>query len=76
MQSALSVTLGLSSRAPITVFDEAYLGMDAPTRDIFYTFPLDYWRISMYRLIVYPLYPKMVYYNGIRTTCSTSIEYK
>lgn len=36
MQSALSVTLGLASRAPITIFDEAYLGMDAPTRDIFY----------------------------------------
>jgi len=36
MQSALSVTLGLASRAPITIFDEAYLGMDAPTREIFY----------------------------------------
>lgn len=36
MQSALNVTIGLASRAPITIFDEAYLGMDAPTRDIFY----------------------------------------
>lgn len=36
MQSALSVTVGLASRAPITIFDEAYLGMDAPTREIFY----------------------------------------
>ncbi|NLP44135.1 MAG: ABC transporter ATP-binding protein [Peptococcaceae bacterium] len=36
MQSALVVTIGLASRAPITIFDEAYLGMDAPTREIFY----------------------------------------
>lgn len=36
MQSALNVTIGLASRAPITIFDEAYLGMDAPSRDIFY----------------------------------------
>ncbi|MEG6616746.1 ABC transporter ATP-binding protein [Peptococcaceae bacterium 1198_IL3148] len=36
MQSALNVTIGLASRTPITIFDEAYLGMDAPTRDIFY----------------------------------------
>ena len=36
MQSVLSVIIGLASRAPITIFDEAYLGMDAPTRDLFY----------------------------------------
>ncbi|PKR77613.1 ABC transporter [Halalkalibacillus sediminis] len=36
MQSALNVTMGLASRAPITIFDEVYLGMDAPTRNIFY----------------------------------------
>ncbi|QQK80817.1 ABC transporter ATP-binding protein [Salicibibacter cibi] len=36
MQSALGVTVGLASRAPITIFDEAYLGMDAPARKIFY----------------------------------------
>ncbi|MCM3387173.1 ATP-binding cassette domain-containing protein [Ureibacillus chungkukjangi] len=36
MQSAVSVTIGLASRAPITIFDEAYNGMDAPTREIFY----------------------------------------
>ncbi|GAF64466.1 ABC transporter ATP-binding protein [Bacillus sp. TS-2] len=35
-QSALHVVLGLSVRAPITIFDEAYLGMDAPAREIFY----------------------------------------
>lgn len=36
MKAALSVTLGLSSRCPVTLFDEAYQGMDAPTREIFY----------------------------------------
>lgn len=36
MQSALNVTIGLAARTPITIFDEAYLGMDAPTREIFY----------------------------------------
>ncbi|GGA74923.1 ATP-binding cassette domain-containing protein [Ornithinibacillus halotolerans] len=36
MQSALNVVLGLSIRTPITIFDEVYLGMDAPSRDIFY----------------------------------------
>lgn len=36
MQSAMNAVMGLASRAPITIFDEAYLGMDAPTREIFY----------------------------------------
>jgi ABC-2 type transport system ATP-binding protein len=36
MQSALEVTMGLASRSPITIFDESYLGMDAPTRVKFY----------------------------------------
>ena len=36
MQSAFDVVAGLASRAPITIFDEAYQGMDAPTREIFY----------------------------------------
>ncbi|GGB58462.1 ATP-binding cassette domain-containing protein [Virgibacillus dakarensis] len=36
MQSALNVIIGLSTRAPVTIFDEVYLGMDAPSRDIFY----------------------------------------
>ena len=35
-QSAVSVVVGLASRCPLTIFDEAYLGMDAPTRDLFY----------------------------------------
>lgn len=36
MQSAMNVTIGLASRTPVIIFDEAYLGMDAPNREIFY----------------------------------------
>lgn len=36
MQSALNAILGLASRSPVTIFDEVYLGMDAPTRKMFY----------------------------------------
>lgn len=35
-RSALGITLGLASRAPVTMFDESYLGMDAPARYAFY----------------------------------------
>lgn len=35
-RSALGITLGLASRAPITMFDEAHLGLDAPSRLHFY----------------------------------------
>jgi ABC-2 type transport system ATP-binding protein len=35
-QSALGAVLGLASRAPLTMFDETYLGMDAPSRYVFY----------------------------------------
>lgn len=35
-KSALGVVLGLASRAPVTVFDEVHLGMDAPARQRFY----------------------------------------
>jgi len=35
-RSALGITLGLASRAPLTMFDESYLGMDAPSRYVFY----------------------------------------
>lgn len=34
--SALLVTFGLASRAPLTMFDEPQLGMDPPTRYAFY----------------------------------------
>jgi ABC-2 type transport system ATP-binding protein len=35
-RSALAVTIGLASRAPLTMFDEPHLGMDAPSRYAFY----------------------------------------
>ncbi|BAL89340.1 putative ABC transporter ATP-binding protein [Actinoplanes missouriensis 431] len=34
-RSAFGVVVGLASRAPLTMFDEAHLGMDAPTRQMF-----------------------------------------
>lgn len=34
--SALGIVIGLASRAPITFFDEPYLGLDATARTIFY----------------------------------------
>lgn len=36
MKSALRVTVGIAGRTPLTIFDEAYLGMDAPSRYAFY----------------------------------------
>lgn len=35
-RSSVGVVLGLASRAPLTMFDESYLGMDAPSRYAFY----------------------------------------
>jgi ABC-2 type transport system ATP-binding protein len=35
-RSAVGATIGLATRAPLTIFDEVYLGMDAPTRYAFY----------------------------------------
>ena len=35
-KSALGVVVGLASRAPLTIFDESYLGMDVPSRNLFY----------------------------------------
>jgi ABC-2 type transport system ATP-binding protein len=35
-RSALGIVLGLASRAPLTMLDESYLGMDAPNRQAFY----------------------------------------
>ncbi|MFK3980395.1 ATP-binding cassette domain-containing protein [Micromonospora sp. NPDC050397] len=36
MLSALGVIIGLAARAPLTFFDEPYLGLDATARQIFY----------------------------------------
>lgn len=35
-QSALNAVLALATRAPVTIFDETYVGLDAPAREIFY----------------------------------------
>jgi len=35
-QSAVGVIVGLASRAPLTFFDEPYLGLDAVARQLFY----------------------------------------
>ena len=35
-RSALAVTIGLATQAPLTMFDEPHLGMDAPSRYRFY----------------------------------------
>jgi ABC-2 type transport system ATP-binding protein len=40
-RSALAVTVGLAARAPLTMFDEPHLGMDAPSRYAFYDTLLD-----------------------------------
>ncbi len=36
MTSALGIVIGLASRAPLTLFDEPYLGLDAVARHLFY----------------------------------------
>jgi ABC-2 type transport system ATP-binding protein len=36
MTSALGIVIGLASRAPLTFFDEPYLGLDAVSRHMFY----------------------------------------
>jgi ABC-2 type transport system ATP-binding protein len=35
-RSALGMTFGLAARAPVTLFDESHLGMDAPSRAAFH----------------------------------------
>ncbi|EFM12744.1 ABC transporter related protein [Paenibacillus curdlanolyticus YK9] len=36
MLSAVGIIIGLASRAPLTIFDEPYLGLDAVARQLFY----------------------------------------
>ncbi|MCJ8010287.1 ABC transporter ATP-binding protein [Paenibacillus sp. KQZ6P-2] len=36
MLSSVGVVIGLASRAPLTIFDEPYLGLDAVARNLFY----------------------------------------
>ncbi|WP_163971020.1 ABC transporter ATP-binding protein [Oceanobacillus halotolerans] len=41
MESALGITVGLASKAPITIFDEPYIGLDAAARKKFYQILLE-----------------------------------
>lgn len=41
MLSAVGIVVGLASRAPLTIFDEPYLGLDAVSRNLFYDRLLD-----------------------------------
>lgn len=41
MESALGITVALASKAPITIFDEPYIGLDAPSRKRFYEILLE-----------------------------------
>ena len=36
MNSAVGIVIGLASQAPVTLFDEPYLGLDAVARQLFY----------------------------------------
>jgi ABC-2 type transport system ATP-binding protein len=35
-KSALAIVIGMATQAPLTMFDEAHLGLDAPSRQLFY----------------------------------------
>ncbi|GGA89190.1 ABC transporter ATP-binding protein [Ornithinibacillus halotolerans] len=41
MESALGIIVGLASKAPITIFDEPYIGLDAAARKKFYQILLE-----------------------------------
>lgn len=41
MQSIVSIIIGLASRAPLTIYDEAYTGLDAVARENFYRILLE-----------------------------------
>ncbi|HEY4601758.1 MAG TPA: ABC transporter ATP-binding protein [Cerasibacillus sp.] len=41
MESALGIIVGLASNAPITIFDEPYIGLDAAARKTFYDILLE-----------------------------------
>lgn len=40
-RSAVGIAIGLASQAPVTMFDEVHLGLDAPSRQRFYDLLLD-----------------------------------
>ncbi|MGM0904859.1 MAG: ABC transporter ATP-binding protein [Bacillota bacterium] len=51
MESALGIIVGLASKAPITIFDEPYIGLDAPSRKRFYEILLDEYQMERRTII-------------------------
>ncbi|RKQ31389.1 ABC transporter ATP-binding protein [Oceanobacillus halophilus] len=51
MESALGIIVGLASKAPITVFDEPYIGLDAPSRKKFYEILLEEYQMEKRTII-------------------------
>ncbi|OZU87749.1 ABC transporter ATP-binding protein [Virgibacillus indicus] len=52
MESALGIIVGLSSKAPITIFDEPYIGLDAAARKKFYEIMLEEYEAEK-RIIIF-----------------------
>jgi ABC-2 type transport system ATP-binding protein len=51
MESALGIIVGLASKAPITIFDEPYIGLDAPSRKRFYEILLEEYQMERRTII-------------------------
>ncbi len=81
-RSALGSTVGLASRAPLTMFDESYLGMDAISRGVFYDELLgDYLRTQRTFIVsthligeIAPLLEQVVVIDHGRLTLSEDTE--
>ncbi|WP_077324559.1 ABC transporter ATP-binding protein [Virgibacillus siamensis] len=52
MESALGIIVGLASKAPITIFDEPYIGLDAAARKKFYEILLEEYETEK-RIIIF-----------------------
>lgn len=52
MESALGIIVGLSSKAPITIFDEPYIGLDASSRARFYQLLIEQYQ-EQKRMIIF-----------------------
>ena len=52
MESALGIIVGLASKAPITIFDEPYIGLDAAARKKFYEIMLQEYEAEK-RIIIF-----------------------
>ncbi|MBY9079231.1 ABC transporter ATP-binding protein [Paenibacillus sp. HN-1] len=52
MLSSLGIIIGLASRAPLTMFDEPYLGLDAVAREIFYDRLLEDYQLNPRTFII------------------------